>query len=243
MRKLLDRVVVVSPHLDDAVFSCGCLLAAAHRPVVVTILAGVPDSASPLQEWDRRAGFGSGPEAVWARREEDLRGLYILGATAHWLDFLDGQYGVQYAPADLAYAVAEWLASNKGGTVVVPMGLFHSDHVLVSDACMLARQLVDRKGSARWRWLIYEEAIHRRHPGALQQRLEAWHTEGRFAAPALPGFTQFLGQKMQAASAYKSQTPLFDPASLADIGTPERYWKLDQAAADTSVSTTRHGTC
>ncbi|RDJ98504.1 hypothetical protein [Cupriavidus lacunae] len=147
----------------------------------------MPDSARALQEWDRTAGFGSGPEAVRARREEDRRGLYMLGATAQWLDFLDGQYGMRYAPAELAYALAEWLAS----------------------------------------WLIYEEAIHRRHPGALQQRGEAWRTEGRMATRALLCFAQFRGQKMQAARAYKSQIAQFDPVSVADVEAPEHYWKLD----------------
>lgn len=227
MLQLPDRVVVVSPHLDDAVFSCGCLLASAHQPVVVTVLAGVPDSTSALQEWDRRAGFGSSPEAVRARREEDRRGLDTLGATGQWLEFLDGQYGAQYAPADLAQALAQWLGSHEGGAVVVPMGLFHRDHILVSDACMLARQLVGTQGSARWRWLLYEEAIHRRHPGALQQRIDAWRMEGRVATAALLCLARFRGRKLQAARAYKSQLPLFDPVSLADIGAPENYWQLD----------------
>ena len=49
-------VLVVSPHCDDAVFSCGDLIA--HpRASVVTIFAGHLPSGSDLTPWDASSGF------------------------------------------------------------------------------------------------------------------------------------------------------------------------------------------
>ncbi len=50
----LARVVVVSPHLDDAVLGCGQLLAAWPGATVVTVFAGKPAVyPTPQREWDR----------------------------------------------------------------------------------------------------------------------------------------------------------------------------------------------
>lgn len=71
-----DRVVVLSPHLGDAVLSLGGTLAGLARlgglAEIVTVLAGDPGSMSPAGLWDLRTGFHTGSEAGEARREEDL---------------------------------------------------------------------------------------------------------------------------------------------------------------------------
>src|SRR5690242_11145568 len=91
-RAALDRdVVVISPHLDDAVLSLGAALswAARHgaRVTVLTVLAGRPDSSTPAGEWDAGSGFGTEGEAATARREEDERACEVLGATPVWLPY------------------------------------------------------------------------------------------------------------------------------------------------------------
>ncbi|KAB0640285.1 PIG-L family deacetylase, partial [Burkholderia territorii] len=86
------RWLVVSPHLDDAVFSCGQLLAQSPGSVVVTVFAGIPAHGTAAPPWDRRAGFRTADEAMRTRRDEDRRALGTLGAHAVWLDFLDDQY-------------------------------------------------------------------------------------------------------------------------------------------------------
>ena len=73
-------IIVISPHLDDAVFSCGNLIAASHAAMVVTVFAGEPAPAPGAPEWDLAAGFSSGAQAVRARRQEDGRALRRLGA-------------------------------------------------------------------------------------------------------------------------------------------------------------------
>lgn len=247
-----EPLTVISPHLDDAVFSCGALIAAARDAVVVTVLAGMPDADTALTDWDRAAGFASVTQAVANRRREDARSLNMLGARPEWLRFLDGQYGKPQSAEDIMAGLAASPALQRGGTVVAPMGLFHSDHVLVSQACMLLRTTVmgmqtaratqtaddhagdgaeDRAPVPPTQWLFYEDAIYRRLPGMVQSRLLGWWQAGLVASPVHFPVAPWHAAKMAAVEAYESQLPLFNAGQLADIGAPERYWSLDISPA------------
>lgn len=86
----LDSVVIVSPHLDDAVLGCGRLMAAHPGATVVTVYAGGPPVyPDPMTHWDTLAGFVAGDDVLAARREEDAAALTVLGATPSWLDFVE----------------------------------------------------------------------------------------------------------------------------------------------------------
>ena len=234
-------IIVISPHLDDAVFSCGNLIAACDDAMVVTVFAGEPAPALGAPEWDLAAGFSSGAQAVRARRQEDGRALRLLGAEPVWLDFLDGQYGERRNAVDIAVRLGSLLSLQKRATIVAPMGVYHPDHVLVNAACMLLREAVavdhsalavaddEAPAPAPQQWLFYEDAIHRRMPGALQSRLAGWWQEGLIVAPVhLPlSHPQYQSRKAQAVEAYESQLRLFNAEQLADISVPERYWTLD----------------
>lgn len=237
LNRIPQPLTVISPHLDDAVFSCGALIAAASDAVVVTVLAGMPGADAALPNWDRAAGFDSPIEAVIHRRREDTRSLRMLGARPEWLGFLDGQYGRHHTPEQIMAGLAATPALQRGGTVVAPMGLFHSDHILVGRACLLLRATTmsmqtvgceaDAPATPPVHWLFYEDAIYRSLPGMVQSRLFGWWQAGMPATPLHfpPGKWQSL--KMQAVEAYESQLPLFNAGQLADIGAPERYWSLD----------------
>jgi len=89
----LERIVVVSPHLDDAVLGCGRLMAAHPGATVVTVYAGAPDAyPDPMTRWDALAGFEPGDDVLGARKEEDRKALTELGATPRHLDFVEHQY-------------------------------------------------------------------------------------------------------------------------------------------------------
>lgn len=243
--QLPDPLTVISPHLDDAVFSCGALIAASRNAVVVTVLAGMPDASLALTEWDRAAGFSSVTQAVTHRRSEDACSLGLLGAQAEWLDLLDGQYDARHTAQDIMTGLATSAALQRGGTVVAPMGLFHSDHILVGQACMLLRAVTlslqsvsvsssgpgDGPMAPSVKWLFYEDAIYRRMPGILQRRLLGWWQDGLIAQPLNFPQTPWQQLKMAAVEAYESQLPLFDADGLADIYAPERYWTLDFISA------------
>lgn len=133
-------LVVISPHLDDAVFSCGTLIAAQavarQRPLIVTVCAGVPDGDFVTQ-LDQAAGFATSREAVLRRREEDLEAAAILGADVRHLDVLDGQYD-RDDPLDRRNAIRAALDTVETlgpFEVLAPVGIRHADHGLVAAAC------------------------------------------------------------------------------------------------------------
>ena len=94
----MSTLVYLSPHLDDAVLSCGGQIAQyarrGERVLVVTVFAGdVPAEAARtkfVQELHTRWGAGQNPPA--ARRAEDVEACRVLGAEAIHLGFPDCIY-------------------------------------------------------------------------------------------------------------------------------------------------------
>jgi LmbE family N-acetylglucosaminyl deacetylase len=174
----LGRILAISPHLDDGVFSCGELLASHPHSVMVTVFAGIPSGASPLPPWDAACGFSSVSEAMATRRVEDRAALALLHTEPCWLDFTDSQYRFSHDTSEIADAVHDVIAVFRPDALVIPFGLFHSDHALVHDAAL---QLL-RNDTAR-EWYAYEDALYRTLPGLLQRRLCDLASHGISATP------------------------------------------------------------
>ncbi|MFF1816713.1 PIG-L deacetylase family protein [Kribbella sp. NPDC058245] len=92
-----DRpIMVVSPHLDDAVLSIGATLAAltgrGRDVTVCTVFAGEP--APPYSEFAHafHTICGLGDDAVIRRHHEDRKATEIIGAQSLHLPFLDSIY-------------------------------------------------------------------------------------------------------------------------------------------------------
>lgn len=91
------RHVYLSPHLDDALYSCGgliCRQRKAGEPVIVlNLCAGVPEYAgiSPFAR-SYHVRWGDLSDMVAARRAEDRQALEALGVRAVYLETLDGIY-------------------------------------------------------------------------------------------------------------------------------------------------------
>ncbi len=96
MTNLQGRVVALSPHLDDAVWSIGGALADAvdrgADVTVATVLAGDPSSRGPAGHWDKRCGFRSAGKAAEVRQAEDRRACAAIGARAIHLPYWDESY-------------------------------------------------------------------------------------------------------------------------------------------------------
>lgn len=163
------KKIYLSPHLDDAVFSCGGLIweqtRQGHSVEIWTICAGDPpgDSLSELaaalhQSWRL------GRDAVAVRREEDRQACQLLGAAPRQFHYLDCIYrknaeGEAYYQTggdlfggldpgegslvdELSRALVEELP--EGGEVIVPLGIGnHVDHELTRKAASrLGRNLL-----------------------------------------------------------------------------------------------------
>lgn len=215
------RIMLVSPHLDDAVFSCGDLLDHYPDALVVTVFAGTPDSDAST-DWDRRCGFSNPTEAMRARRNEDRAALAEVRARPRWLPFLDSQYLATPTAAAIATAMHALIDEVRPDVLMVPMGLFHSDHVLVSDA--LLPLAATHHAPA---WVVYEEALYRCIAGQLQARLAALAAQGIWLSP-LTGAPPPGGRKAAAVRCYSSQLRALSDGAQRDLVDPERYWTLDR---------------
>lgn len=228
MQIVPTQCLVISPHLDDAVLSCGELIAHIPSALVVTVFAGTPAGFAGMTGWDASSGFRNAAQAVATRRAEDREALSILIAKARWLDFCDGQYACSPPLALLAAELNEVLAREGVDTVLIPAGLGHLDHILAHQAILAAREHhLDKT------WLMYEDALYRRQPGLLQQRLGALMNAGIQATPLPGGTRSAMALKRRAIACYRSQVRALSktPDGYADAFAPERYWRLERDAA------------
>jgi LmbE family N-acetylglucosaminyl deacetylase len=219
-------LVVVSPHLDDGVFGCGELLLAHPGSVVITALARPREDYRHVTDWDARAGFAAGEDVVAARRAEDRAALAHLGARPVWLDYTERQYGEPPSPDELADGLEAAILATHLRTVLIPLGMFHSDHVLTNQA-----GLIVLRRRPEWSWFGYEDAMYRRIDTLFAERMARFPEEQVAASPA--GESPPAGAvKWRAMQEYRSQLRALDSPGrpgYADALQPERYWRLAAA--------------
>jgi LmbE family N-acetylglucosaminyl deacetylase len=217
------KAIYLSPHLDDAILSCGGSISSqalsGTEVLVVTVFAGIPSTAelSPLAtELHNRWGNTQSP--VVSRRQEDRNAMSILGAEFLHLGFPDAIYrsdgdsflyqsdqdlfgSLHPSDASLVAQVAASLATMQGlrrSAVFVPLAVGnHVDHQLVRDAVLATDSLL---GPA----LFYEDYPYVERPGGLTRALEALGPEGWM--PEVKPLTEGdLRAKVSAINAYRSQ--------------------------------------
>jgi LmbE family N-acetylglucosaminyl deacetylase len=158
-------LIVVSPHLDDGVMSCGQFLSTRPGSVVITVFAGRPPDGR-WGSWDDRC-FELGEDPLTVRWAEDRLAVEEIGSTSLHLGFLDDQYGPPPAVGDITEALAEATSGIAAGSWLVPLGLRHPDHLLAHRASVA---LLTRQGQADW--IVYEELPYRlQHPVEVRARL------------------------------------------------------------------------
>jgi LmbE family N-acetylglucosaminyl deacetylase len=247
-----DRIYL-SPHLDDAVLSCGGRIwqqaQAGEHVLVVTIFASPPASGAPLSPLARElhTRWGHLADAVARRQQEDVAALALLGAEAmHWpyTDCIYRQasggrflYASEEAlwgkihPAEQALVseLASQLAALPRGqdsTVHAPLGVGnHVDHQIVRHAAEASGPTLT----------YYEDFPYAQDPLAVQTAL----AQARGQAELVRLSEEALEAKIAAIACYGSQLSTFwtDLAEMATgvrafaertgSGSPaERYWVL-----------------
>jgi LmbE family N-acetylglucosaminyl deacetylase len=152
-KRLKGRVVVISPHLDDAIMSLGSTIAqmaqAGAKVQVATVFADVPSSVAPASPWDRKCGFSTEGQAARARREEDRQACAVLGAEPRWLNFGDECYERRGSDDDIWSAVTS--VTRGADCVFIPgFPLLNPDHAYLSE-------LLLRKGLTGRQTVLYAE--------------------------------------------------------------------------------------
>lgn len=245
-------VMVVSPHLDDAVLSAWGLMARSPGALVLNVFCAAPQPAQRT-DWDRRCGFDDSDQAVRTRLAEDRRALSGLPVEREQLGLIEGQYLIgDRSPDDarmLVDRIAIWVEeAGRDGLIALPAGAGwtprslwarlsrtrwllpaippNPDHLFVRDAVLGA---LPRLGQVEI-WL-YEELPYR------------WGARGEHAVRTLAAerglgvqrreLSVTPGAKAAMAGAYASQIPhlrgrRWQPLLNEPTGVPrrERYWRL-----------------
>lgn len=99
-------VLALSPHLDDAAFSCGGTLAmladAGHRVIVATVFTrSVPHPRGFALACQLDKGLSADVDYMALRRGEDEAAMRILGAQPRWLDFPEAPHRGYGSPPEL----------------------------------------------------------------------------------------------------------------------------------------------
>jgi LmbE family N-acetylglucosaminyl deacetylase len=223
------RIVVVSPHFDDAAMGAGHLLATYPDTTVITVLAGRPPVYPEVpSEWDALGGFKAGDDVVAARRLEDLAALEVLDSDCRWLEFADHQYLApedRPTPEEVAPVLAETIAAIDPTSVFFPMGLGNPDHVMVHDASLLVRaEQMDRA------WFCYEDHGYKHVPGLLAWRAAKLLRSQPWPTPAIVPLTLDEERKRKSIFCYTSQIPPLENehalTARLSAPVPEQFWQL-----------------
>ncbi|MGZ4712663.1 MAG: PIG-L deacetylase family protein [Acidimicrobiia bacterium] len=231
----LERVVIVSPHLDDAVLGCGRFMAAHPGVTVVTVYAGGPAAyPDPMTHWDTISGFAAGDDVLAARRAEDTAALGILGATPRWLDFVEHQYLPRadwVTASTTAETLGDTIAALDPTAVLAPFGLANPDHDQAHAAAMLVR---DRLASPSW--FLYEDFGYKHIPGLLAWRVAQLFRRAVWPTPVAVDHgpaDAAEAAKRRALDCYRSQLRALEadwqlgPKLVA----PEQLWRIDPPPA------------
>ena len=156
-------VLVISPHLDDAVLSCGALLAhlaPRHLITVATVFtaAAPPPWSLPARRQLRELGGVDAEDFFAQRRAEDAGVLAGIGAAQAHLGFRDalfrrGRLGPAYPTfrfdaargrvascdtglaAEVSARVSEIARTGEAGLILAPLGVGrHVDHLITRRA-------------------------------------------------------------------------------------------------------------
>ncbi|MGO9874224.1 MAG: PIG-L deacetylase family protein [Acidimicrobiia bacterium] len=244
----LDRVTIVSPHLDDAVLGCANFMAAHPGVVVVTVFAGNPPQypTDPMRKWDVQSGFSPGDDVMEVRRHEDRAALERLDAASVHLEFVEHTYNPDDRPVPpdvLVDALAPALAALDPTLVIAPFGLANPDHVVTHQACMLARERLDRdssfwlheeskptKDQSPVSWWLYQDMGYSNIPGMLAWRVSSMFRRGIWPTPVCPVTDVTEVRKQEAIAQYPTQLrALEDDWAISPklaAPAPEQFWRI-----------------
>lgn len=207
------RVVVVSPHLDDAVLS---LASSIHRATrrgvrvdVLTVLAGDPGSSTPADESGRRAGFTTAAQATAVRRAEDGRACRLIGAEPLWLPLSD--VAGEKPDAQVIRDGLHVTLRDYDAVLIPGAPLAHADHLTVSQAVIdlldagAAVGLYVEQPYASWDAFALHGRSKRGTSPVLTTQALGLAVEGEPAMRRCPGDPQDWLAKTRAMSAYASQ--------------------------------------
>jgi LmbE family N-acetylglucosaminyl deacetylase len=203
----VTHVVAISPHLDDAAFSVGGLLAArargGDRITIVTCFTGnvaQPQGFALACQLDK--GLDAAVDYMALRRDEDLAACAVIGAEAIHLPFPEAPHRGYASAAELfaerrmddgvllplTYALGELVERLAPDLLLGPLAVGdHVDHWIVREALAASAQTL----------MLWEDWPYLRRAGTLQDTPSVSHAltdDDRQARLAMCGaYTSQLG--------------------------------------------------
>jgi LmbE family N-acetylglucosaminyl deacetylase len=220
------RHIFLSPHFDDAVYSCGGTLAVqvsnGLRPLVITVCGGIPPQGLELSPFAHHIHREMGAinldaaSLVAKRRQEDASALDYLRVDYLWLDYLDAIYrgnpayytaeeqlmGGEVHPADIGIErqLAQDLVTlheRLPDTVwYAPFGI--GRHIDHQIVASAADHLIQRGANVKF----YEEFPYVLERGTLEARIREL---GGALEPAYVEMSAMLPMRIEASDLYASQ--------------------------------------
>ena len=228
----LHRIVVVSPHFDDAAMGAGQLLirhAGRSATTVITVLGGRPPAyPDEPTRVGRPRRVPAGDDVVAVRREEDRAAMDVLGAEPVWLEFADHQYlARRTAPRPPTWPPP---SRTRSSPPIADRGVHPDGHRQPRPRDDPRRALLVRDRHPDWAWFAYEDHGYKHLPGhagvaggeAVPRRdlADAGHRAVDLDAD----------RKRKAIWCYTSQIPPLEQDHALDerlaANVPEQFWRM-----------------
>lgn len=141
MKKHYDHIYL-SPHLDDAMFSCGSIISKQREQVesvlILTVFAGVPEKSLELSasiiSFIKKSGYDSVTNFCKARCIEDKNACNFLNVEYKHLKFLDCIYRTGKSGTILYKNFSEIFSSNPASQDVTVKELYSSIQSILVNA-------------------------------------------------------------------------------------------------------------
>jgi LmbE family N-acetylglucosaminyl deacetylase len=237
--------VYLSPHLDDAVLSCGGAIhqqvMAGRCPLVVTLFAGRPSANVDLSDFAQslHARWRDSADLIATRWAEDQAALTVLGADYLRLNYPDCIYrGREHAgewyyaseeaifgpvhpaeqglPVELAATLSEFIPPGDDVTLYAPLTIgSHVDHQLAFATALILKAL-------GWQVRFYEDYPYAEADRAVTEALAA-QGASHWRSSTVPLDKEDLEAKIQAIACYESQVGVLFGSAEAMPGRVRDY--------------------
>lgn len=238
-----NSFIFLSPHLDDAVFSCSLMMARLldrkKKMKVITFftkVSGLPFTPQ-AKEFLRASGYSDAGKLFKDREKEDIRAVEYFGGEVLHLDFIDAawrkknnspiyesdkdQFAGKIATDDeilidkIASRIRSLIKTRKNPLVLAPLGVGgHADHLIV-------REVATRLGYPVLFWEDFPYNIDKDAANKFFAESAGLHN---FFSLNIKGFAQ----KRKAIKFYRSQIQMHFPNGEVPIS-PEKYYRLNQS--------------
>lgn len=213
----MKKILVISPHFDDAVLSAGQFMADRPDAEVVTVFGGFPKIPQSYHTpYDEKCGFSNAEDAVAERQRENDAATALLNATAINMQFPDGQYNVDTKITEIVSVLQYILEKEDYEFIMGPLGIGHPDHQLVNKAI---RQLHTTLPIYFWE----DMPLRVMEPQLICEKIRSLKLKpDDLMHPATTG--DKMAKKIRSLLCYKSQigTGILDPYIMY---VPERFWR------------------